>query len=121
MSDEPIAPYVSKGIDAGEELEALGTGTAELFLMFMDSIVVRKRNYKRDQAFDTYRGHTIYKAEEHDGRFIIYVVEEQDDDSLRVTLIHAGCVADFMPHPDSIPTDLIKAHVVPRLEDFFDG
>jgi hypothetical protein len=111
MSGGSIAPYVSEGIDAGTELRDLGLDQAQFFLLFLQRVAAKTgyRPYWRGRA---YRGTTTYRKD-HDGCFIVYVVETERDNSVRVTLMCAGRIAAFANDA------AIQAIVAPRIQDFF--
>lgn len=121
MSDEPIAPYVSEGVDAGLELLALGLDAGRRGRLHMQAIVARTRKYEDDQTFHTFEDLGVYKAE-FDDCFILFVVEEEDDGCLRVTLMLAGRISEFSGAGVWNAAGLERARrvVTERLEDFFD-
>ncbi|MFL6846570.1 MAG: hypothetical protein ACJ8ER_17020 [Allosphingosinicella sp.] len=111
MSNVAIAPYASQGVDAGLELENLGLDEAAFFLLYLQRAATKSgvREYWRGTAF---RGRSILR-EDHNGCFIVYVVETERDGSVRVTLLLAARAAAF-PTPEAV-----DAILRPRLEDFF--
>jgi hypothetical protein len=112
MSGGLIAPYVSQGVDAGDELRSLGLDQAEIFLLYLKRIAAAKTGYRSYWKGRAYRGRTTYRKD-LDGCFIVYVVETERDNSVRVTLICAGRIAAFAGDA------AIQAVVAPRLQDFF--
>ncbi|MFT3723877.1 MAG: hypothetical protein QM773_09845 [Hyphomonadaceae bacterium] len=124
MSDEPIAPYVAEGIDAGDELRTLGLAIARRALLHMQAIVACQRDYESDQVFHDCMDIDIYKAEFDDG-FILYVVEKEQDGSLRLTLMLAGKIGDFGQSDERSvwsrrAIETVKQMVETRVEDFFE-
>ncbi|MGZ8285077.1 MAG: hypothetical protein ACXW27_02060 [Allosphingosinicella sp.] len=111
MADAVIAPYVSQGVDAGQELRSLGLDECEFFLLFLQKTATRKgvRPYWQGRAF---HGRTILRKD-HGPSFIIYVIETEKDRSLRVTLIYAGLASAFANQAQ------LDALVHPRLKDYF--
>ncbi|NIJ41100.1 hypothetical protein FHS78_001381 [Parvibaculum indicum] len=129
MCDEQVAAYASGSTDAGTELAALGLDTAKFFMLHLQRILVGKRRYKTDRIFHTHDGIDVYKADyldaEKNNCFVLYVVEDENDGTLRITVMQAGRTGDFV-RPDEPPDiwsesalDAIKAEVEPRIEDFF--
>jgi hypothetical protein len=121
MSDEPIAPYVSEGIDAGLELLSLGLDAGRRTLLHMQAVVARTRKYEEDQTFHTFEDLGVYKAEFGDC-FILFIVEEESDGCLRVTLMLAGRISEFSGTGvwNAAGLERAKRMVTERLEDFFD-
>lgn len=111
MGGESIAPYVSQGIDAGVELRGLGLDKARYFLLHMQE-VVSKSGYRSYWQGRAHRGRSV-RTKEHQGCFIVYVVETERDNSVRATLIYAGRTAVFANDA------AVQAVVEPRLKDFF--
>ena len=119
-----MAPYRSASVDAGRELHALGLEAARWFLLKLQAITSRRRPYRNDAWFTRYGAVPVYKLDRN-GLFVVYVVEEEPDESIVVTLLCADRVARFAVGQvfedswDKAALAELEAYVRPRLEDFF--
>lgn len=93
-------------------------------MQFMQRIAAGRRGYERDAAFFVGKsGLPVYKVE-YANCFIAYAVEREPDETVLVTLLHAGRLAAFASTPklspqwDQSASRRARVFVEQRLEDY---